>query len=83
MAATMMAGGAFAAYSVRSATRPQAPNCPSATGKSTDWAPDDLDGCWERRGDQSFFRTTSGGHYYYHWEPPPTSRYYGEGSVGG
>ena len=84
VAATAMAGGALAAYGVRSAAGPHAPNCPPARTRATDWLPDDPDGCWEQRGGgASSFRTTWGGRYYYHWEPPPTSKYYGQGGVGG
>ena len=84
-AAATLAASAFAVHSVTAVGRPpQAPPCAPTAGKAGDWAgPDDPDGCWERRGDRSHFRTTWGGRNYYHWEPPSTSRYHGSGGVGG
>lgn len=85
VAAATLAASAFAIHSATSAGRPpQAPHCGLTVAKPGDWsASDDLDGCWERRGDRQYFRTTWGGRYYYHWEPPSSSRYHDFSGVGG
>ena len=84
-AAATLAASAFAVHSATSVGKPpQAPRCGLSVERPNDWAaPDDPDGCWERRGDRDYFRTRWAGHSYYHWEPPSTSRYHSMGSVGG